>query len=153
MDVRHLADGAVLAGYPDLAQAAANAAARSLARTVWREKPRWLLDAIPAARTLLVLFDPERMAHEAVEEGLRRPAAPTEDAVPRTVRVPTCYEGPDLEALARDTGLPARALVRLHVEADHRVAFLGFAPGFPYMTGAPRELSVPRLASPRLRVP
>jgi len=34
-----------------------------------------------------------------------------------------------------------------------RVAFLGFAPGFPYMTGAPRELAVPRLATPRVRVP
>ena len=34
-----------------------------------------------------------------------------------------------------------------------RVAFCGFAPGFPYLTGLPAELALPRLATPRPRVP
>src|SRR5581483_246052 len=41
-------------------------------------------------------------------------------------------------------------LVRRHVEAEHVVSFLGFAPGFAYMTGG---FAVPRLHTPRVRVP
>jgi antagonist of KipI len=156
MEVRHLADGAVLAGYPDLAEPAANQAARALAAGLSREAPAWLFDAIPAARTLLVLFDPDRLGHPAVEERLLRGAAAPSPAEARTVHLPTCYggeAGPDLEELAKAAGLATSDLVRLHASAEHRVAFLGFAPGFPYMTGAPRELSFPRLATPRVRVP
>jgi KipI family sensor histidine kinase inhibitor len=153
MEVRHLADGAVLAAHPDLPDAAANRLSRDLSAALSREDPPWLLEAIPAARTLLVLFDPDRIAHGEVEEILRRPAAATGEAAPRTVRLPTCYDGPDLEELAHGAGLSSPDLIRLHSGAEHRVAFLGFAPGFPYLTGAPRELAVPRLKSPRVRVP
>src|SRR4051812_11391106 len=153
MQVRHLADGAILAAHPDLPDAAANRLSRALAAALSRDRPAWLLEAIPAARTLLVLFDPERIAHGDVEDLLRRPAAASDEPAPRTVHLPTCYDGPDLEVLARGAGLSSADLIRLHSRAEHRVAFLGFAPGFPYMTGAPRELSVPRLQSPRVRVP
>src|SRR6267154_3702397 len=156
MEVRHLADGAVLAGHPDLPEPAANEAARALAAQLSREAPAWLLDAIPAARTLLVLFDPDRLAHSAVEERLLRASAAPSPVEARTIHLPTCYGGdvgPDLEALADASRLAPSDLVRLHAGADHRVAFLGFAPGFAYLRGTPRELSLPRLATPRVRVP
>ena len=156
MEVRHLADGALLAGYPDLPEAAANQAARSLAAGLSREGPAWLLDAIPAARTLLVIFDPDRLGHSGVEERLLRASTAPSPAPPRTIHLPTCYAGeagPDLHEIAKAAGLAASDLVRLHRSAEHRVAFLGFAPGFAYMRGAPRELSLPRLPTPRVRVP
>lgn len=62
-------------------------------------------------------------------------------------------EGPDLEAVARETGLSAERVVELHAGAGYRVAFVGFSPGFAYLLGLPRALEVPRLASPRERVP
>src|SRR5262249_25947332 len=49
--------------------------------------------------------------------------------------------------------LPVSEIVRLHTQAVHIVAFLGFAPGFAYLSGAPRELALPRLKTPRVRVP
>jgi KipI family sensor histidine kinase inhibitor len=156
MEVRNLADGAVLAGHPDLPEPAANQAARALAAALARERPAWLFDAIPAARTLLVLFDPDRLAHSAVEEQLLRASGVPSSVQARTVHLPTCYggeAGPDLEELARSARVATSDLVRLHTSAEHRVAFLGFAPGFAYMRGAPRELSLPRLATPRVRVP
>ena len=156
MEVRHLTDGAVLAGFPELPELAANQAARAVADGLSRESPAWLLDAIPAARTLLVLFDPDRLAHVEVEKVLSRASAAPPQAPARTIRLPTCYggeAGPDLEELAKAAGLGASELVRLHANAEHRVAFLGFAPGFPYMRGTPPELSLPRLATPRVRVP
>ena len=44
-------------------------------------------------------------------------------------------------------------LIRLHAEPLYVVHFIGFAPGFGYLDGLPRELATPRLPSPRVRVP
>jgi KipI family sensor histidine kinase inhibitor len=62
-------------------------------------------------------------------------------------------DGPDLLAVAAETGLSPERVVELHSGAEYRVAFVGFCPGFPYLVGLPRELELPRLASPRARVP
>ena len=155
-ELRHVVDGAVLLEYPGEPDVEANRAAVAVAAALARHGPAGLLDAIPGARTLLVLFNPDVLGHAAAEELLLRLEPLAQELEPRTVRLATLYggeAGPDLDALARRTGAPAEQLVRLHAGADHRVAFLGFAPGFPYLTGAPRALAVPRLATPRIRVP
>jgi KipI family sensor histidine kinase inhibitor len=43
--------------------------------------------------------------------------------------------------------------VERHSSADYRVAFLGFAPGFAYLTGGDPGLTPPRRDEPRTRVP
>jgi len=154
--LRHVVDGAVLLEYPGEPDAQANRAAVAVAAALARHPPAGLLDAIPGARTLLVLFDPDVLDHASAEELLLRIEPVEKSAEPRTVRLAALYggeAGPDLAALAHRAGLSAEELIRLHAAAHHRVAFLGFAPGFPYMTGAPRALELPRLATPRVRVP
>jgi len=74
----------------------------------------------------------------------------------REVEVPCCYEGElgtDLEAAAARLGLSVDDLVRLHAGAEYLVYFIGFTPGLPYMTGAPERLTIPRLDTPRVKVP
>jgi KipI family sensor histidine kinase inhibitor len=61
--------------------------------------------------------------------------------------------GPDLAAVAREARVEERAVVERLCGATLTVAFIGFSPGFPYLIGLPRELELPRLASPRPRVP
>jgi KipI family sensor histidine kinase inhibitor len=154
--LRHVVDGAVLLEFPGEPDPSANRAAIAVARALATRQPAGVLDAVPGARTLLVLFDPDVLEHAAAEELLLGIGGVHEEAEPRTVRLQALYggaEGPDLDALARRAGLPADELVRLHTAAAHRVAFLGFAPGFPYMTGAPAPFRAPRLATPRVRVP
>jgi inhibitor of KinA len=81
----------------------------------------------------------------------------TASAMPlRTVEVPVRYGGeygPDLEAVAAHAGVSADEVAAQHAQASYRVAMIGFAPGFPYLVGLPKTLAMPRLATPRLRVP
>jgi KipI family sensor histidine kinase inhibitor len=49
--------------------------------------------------------------------------------------------------------VPVGEVIARHLATEFRVAFCGFAPGFGYLTGLPAELAVPRLATPRPRVP
>jgi KipI family sensor histidine kinase inhibitor len=120
----------------------ANAQARALLEWLLRTRPPGFLEAVPGARTLLVLYDPERFDLSLLRE---RPAAV--ETVARTVRLRTVYDGPDLLELSRRLGVEA---AQAHAEAEHVVQFLGFAPGFAYMSGG---FAVPRLLTPRVRVP
>ncbi|MEO5965187.1 MAG: 5-oxoprolinase subunit PxpB [Candidatus Limnocylindrales bacterium] len=61
--------------------------------------------------------------------------------------------GPDLEAVAAETGLSPDEVVEVHAAASYEVMFLGFAPGFAYLGELPAGIVVPRLATPRVRVP
>ena len=71
----------------------------------------------------------------------------------REVELPTTYDGADLDDVAERWGTDRRGAVERHAGASYVVAFCGFAPGFGYLTGLPDGLAVPRLDSPRPRVP
>jgi antagonist of KipI len=158
--LRDVAEGAVLVEYPEDSEEQANRKAVAGARSLTSRAPEGFFDAVPGARTLLVRFDPRRLARgrlaEEVERGAREAKGPT--ASQRAMRLPVFYDtdaqtGPDLGELARGAGLSPVEFARRHAETEYRVAFLGFAPGFPYMTGLPQELHALRLATPRTRVP
>ncbi|MEU6072434.1 carboxyltransferase domain-containing protein [Micromonospora sp. NPDC047074] len=70
-----------------------------------------------------------------------------------TVEVPVTYDGEDLPLVADHWGVDVPAVVERLTSTPFRVAFCGFAPGFAYLTGLPAELAVPRLPTPRPRVP
>ncbi|TBL42265.1 carboxyltransferase domain-containing protein [Verrucosispora sp. SN26_14.1] len=69
------------------------------------------------------------------------------------VEVPVSFDGEDLPRVAELWRVDVPAVVRRLRETEFRVAFCGFAPGFGYLTGLPAGLAVPRLATPRARVP
>lgn len=72
----------------------------------------------------------------------------------RVVELPVRFGGPDVEEVARQAGLSPEGVVAALLDAHLRVAFLGFAPGFAYLTGLPPALSrVARRPRPRVRVP
>lgn len=69
------------------------------------------------------------------------------------VELDVVYDGPDLDEVARMTGLSADEVVAAHTATPVRVGFGGFAPGFAYLVGGDSRLHVPRRAEPRTRVP
>ena len=153
--LRDVRDGVILVEYPGSSGDEANAAAVSLGRRLREAGEEGLLDAVPGARTLLVVFDPDRLSVERLRRLVERAIvmATDEGAGSRLLRVPVVYDGEDLAELASARGISATELARRHAAGRYRVAFVGFAPGFAYLSGLPEELSTPRLATPRPRVP
>lgn len=113
----------------------------------------------PAYASILIDFDPRVIQHRDVERAAvdlftKATAAPV--PAPRTVEIPVEYGGecgPDLEDVAALTGRAPGEVVALHSGAEYLVYFLGFSPGFPYLGGLPESIAVPRLETPRRRVP
>lgn len=117
-----------------------------------------VLDIVPAARTVLLkLAGPryqaptrQRLASLRVTDAAAL-TPPVDGRADRTLDV--VYDGPDLDEVARLTGLTTDQVVAAHTGRMWRVAFGGFAPGFAYLVGGDPRLQVPRRAEPRTKVP
>ena len=152
--VRDVADGAALVDFPDESEESSNRRALSIVEALAADPPEGFLAGVPGAATLLLLFDPLRLSAEALRRRLQDLARAAGDrGAERRLRIPVWYGGPDLADLARERSMPEEEFARRHASASYRVAFLGFAPGFAYLTGLPRELHAARLPTPRTRVP
>ena len=109
------------------------------------------VDVVPGAGT--VLLDGVASV-EVVRAALARWRPAQEAGVSGdVVEVPVLYDGPDLERVAELWQVDVAEVVARHTALEFRSAFCGFAPGFAYLDGLPPEWSVPRLESPRTRVP
>lgn len=116
--------------------------------------PAGVVDLVPAARTLLVRFDPLRTGPGEVERAVREAEpVPVQRKSGELVEVPVVYDGPDLADVAEHTGLSEPEVIAEHTATEWTVAFGGFAPGFGYLTGGSGRLDVPRRAESRTRVP
>ncbi len=109
-------------------------------------------EVVPGASSVLIdgVADPAGLAR--VLAALPAPP-PLPVAAGELVELPVIYDGVDLPVIAEHWGVSPDEVPGIHAALEHRVAFVGFAPGFGYLTGLPEELSVPRLATPRARVP
>lgn len=70
-------------------------------------------------------------------------------------RLPVCYDtafGIDLEELTSSMGVSVWDIIESHTRQPYTVYGIGFLPGFMYLGGLPKELEVPRKATPRLKV-
>jgi KipI family sensor histidine kinase inhibitor len=105
----------------------------------------------PAYASILIVFDPLRTTHDAVQQAVNTVSTPARAG--RRHNIPVQYNGTDLAAVAAHHSLSLDRVIELHAGAKYRVAFLGFVPGFAYLTGLPAALHTPRLASPRKEVP
>ena len=116
--------------------------------------PVGTVDVVPAARTVLVIFDAAATSVERVVADVSaRQISPVLERERPLVEVPVVYDGEDLAEVAALSRLSERDVVARHLQAEYRVAFCGFAPGFAYIAGGDPALRVPRRRSPRTAVP
>jgi KipI family sensor histidine kinase inhibitor len=144
MKVRRAGDAALL--IETEAPHRLNAAVRALGRPE-------IVDVVPGARTVLVTAAPgtDLARLGALLGDLTLPETSATGGDP--LRVPVVYDGADLDEVASLTGLSPEQVVERHAASPFVVAYLGFAPGFGYLTGLDESLHVPRRDSPRTSVP
>lgn len=141
-----------------LAELDENRQVHALAAAVSAHYGREVEDIVPGERTLLLCWGERPPALTEVTEELRRldlaPSPGTGNGgAAGLVTIPVRYDGADLEAVADAAGVDVERVIELHTQPEYLVAFMGFAPGFAYMTGSRPELQLPRRDEPRPKVP
>lgn len=85
--------------------------------------------------------------------GSPEPGEASAGAGPEVVVIPVVYDGEDLDSVAELAGMSVDDVIARHTGRELVVGWLGFAPGFAYLTGLDPALHLPRLATPRTSVP
>ena len=146
----------------DRVDRATHARVLSLQAAILAARLAGVTEVVPAYATVAVLFDPLRADADALRDRLAalatadEPPQPDPAAAPSprpALRIPTRYDGPDLDEVAGRTGLTREEVIELHTGREYQVYLLGFAPGFAYLGDLDPALVLPRRSVPRLRVP
>lgn len=136
-----------------------NARAIAFAKTVAGQHWSGILDIVPTYRSVTIHFDPLHWNSAMLTRKLKTlPQRDPKLAVSegRFHEIPVLYGGewgPDLEEVARCSGLQPDEVIALHTSMPYRVYMLGFSPGFPYLGLVPEQLAIPRRSTPRTKVP
>ncbi|MFN8461057.1 MAG: 5-oxoprolinase subunit PxpB [Anaerolineales bacterium] len=126
-----------------------------------------IIETVPAYATLLVHYDPSTLSFAQIKNALQEKIVEVEESATRKprqahperrrrVEVPVRYggeHGVDLESVARHLHLSVEDVIRIHSETIYTVYMMGFTPGYPYLGKLDDALVMPRLETPRARVP
>lgn len=168
MEITPLGDSALIIRVRDESVSDESAVLETLRRLEAAAIPG-VIEFAPAFTSVAVFFDPVRVhaagaPAEVVSDWLQTRITSVLEQTshlqpaglePRLVEIPVCYDADfalDLQEVTRHRGLSPEEVVSRHAAASYRVQCIGFAPGFPYLSGLPPELAVPRRATPRKEV-
>lgn len=118
-----------------------------------------LIDLLPSYASVLIVFNPLTTNHFIVKAKIKRCLAQPFSAQSRSgkrVELPVYYSeesGPDLALIAKTKQISISQVIQLHQAVLYRVYAIGFAPGFAYLGQIDPILQMPRLSSPRAKVP
>jgi inhibitor of KinA len=151
-------DTAVVVEFGDSIDRGLNAIVLALGRRLDESHLPGLIETIPTFRSLTVFYESLVLSRAALEvhiAGIVHKLATTQ-AGGRRWHLPVCYApemAPDLNDVANRTGLTPAQVVERHSGVTYHVYMLGFLPGLAYMGDVPPELVLPRLVSPRQKIP
>ncbi|MFD1933600.1 MULTISPECIES: 5-oxoprolinase subunit B family protein [Nonomuraea] len=132
------------------------AASHRLDALLRAERPAGVEEVVPGPETVLVVArggDQARLrAHLAALADLASAAGDSPAPSERVVTIPVVYDGADLASVADEAGMTVSEVIARHTGTELVVGWLGFAPGFAYLTGLDPALRVPRLSTPRTSV-
>lgn len=155
--LKPLGDSAILVQLGDAINPTLNARVHALSALL-QSLPA-IIETVPAYCTVLVHYDPLTTTYNQIKNLIKEKISHLDEATCRPSRhleIPVIYgnaSGPDLEPAAATLALSPPELIRLHSECEYTVYMMGFTPGFPYMGILNEKLIIPRLSTPRTRVP
>ncbi|WP_010677263.1 5-oxoprolinase subunit PxpB [Bacillus timonensis] len=126
-------------------------------KQIEKRKIQGVIELVPAFQSITVYYNPNLTSYKNLSlhvfEICQKRLAEGTSSSKKVIFIPTCYDGEDLENVARRNGLSTEEVISIHSSVDYLIYMIGFLPGFPYLKGLPKKLTTPRLSNPRLKVP
>ncbi|MFM2648021.1 5-oxoprolinase subunit B family protein [Vibrio diabolicus] len=131
-----------------------------LARNIKDTLASIIMNVVPSYQTILIDYLPFRINEKDLVHKLHQMISKFDTqslslVQPNHITIPVYYSEETALDLSRfqDRGLSLDALISLHTQAEYAVSAIGFAPGFAFLSDVDTQLHMPRLATPRTRVP
>lgn len=160
MRIRHCGDSMLLIELESAIDPVVNERAILLASRIRARAARGVRDVAPGYCTLGVHFDPIQTDLAALEHAIEVEFASIEavESIGERPIIEIAVQyggdgGPDLAAVAEQSGCSEQEVIERHTHRTYRVYMLGFVPGFAYMGRVDPVIVAPRHRVPRERVP
>lgn len=118
-----------------------------------------ILNIHPGYSSILISVNIAKRSIDSVQKELRNICINAEKIdLPESklIKIPVLYggeKGADIALVADFNDISIIDVIDLHSSGDYYVSFIGFTPGFPYISGLNPKLETPRLKTPRKHVP
>jgi len=118
-----------------------------------------IIDMIPSYASLLVVFDVFQADFRRVRQQIKFAASDVASlavVAGKVIKLPVYYDesvGVDLQRIAQHANLTVEQVISIHQSQTYQVSAIGFAPGFAYLGDVDERIAMPRLATPRTKVP
>lgn len=126
-----------------------------------KAQPSWLIDVVAAYHSLMIVYDIQTIDFASLEQWLDNQLNQLKqhkiDAHQANFHeFYVCFDaefGLDMERVCEKTGLNSSEFIERYSAETYHVYTIGFAPGFAYLGDVPEPLQVPRIDTPRTKVP
>lgn len=132
---------------------------RAVASAIEINEVYGIMELVPTYRSLMIHYDPLKVDFYELVNTLKKiegNLANIHLPAPHVTEIPVLYGGawgPDIENVARHNNMTVEEVVEIHTSREYLIFMLGFTPGFPYLGGMDKRIAVPRLQTPRIRIP
>jgi inhibitor of KinA len=117
----------------------------------------FIYETVPGYHSLLVYYNHKQLDNIVLETFISKIKEHSENLQEsKHWEIPVKYDtnyGLDLDFLSEELQLTINEIINLHSSPTYTIHFIGFLPGFIYLSGLPKELDIPRRKDPRIRIP
>lgn len=152
-------DRGMVAEFGNVISIQTNDQVQQLKKCLSNEQIQGVLELQPTFRSLMIYYDPLKISYEELEKRVRILGSTetlNNHKKKRILKIPCCYGarfGPDLRDMEKHTGLDRDEIIAIHSSVDYRIYMMGFLPGFVYLGGLDSRIEMPRLSTPRVKIP
>ncbi len=116
------------------------------------EQSTLIKDVVPAYQSIAIFYDSAKKDVLNYLELLRFSTLKSKSS--NTIEVEVNYDqGLDWNRVTEKTGLTKSEIIERHSKPVYTAAMIGFVPGFIFLEGLQSELAVPRMETPRIKIP
>ena len=121
-------------------------------------KDKSLLEIIPSYNSIFITYDIFKYDFSSLKQMIERSISfdSLEKQNEKIVTIDVYYGtevGFDLEDISKKTNLSIDEIISIHSNKLYDVYAIGFLPGFAYLGNVDKKIAMPRLSSPRKKIP
>ncbi len=156
LNIRHFGENAVMIDWPEESGEVILQEILACEQFLRSRFKNDLIETVISYRAVVAYFKTNKKSAEIIDVLQRELTFNSVSLTETAIRiVPVCYDnefGPDLDFLAAQCELSTSEVIELHTKPVYTVRFIGFLPGFPYLSRLDERLHTPRKSTPRRTV-